>query len=399
MQNIRDFLNVEHDSEHDLKIVKRQYSHPEIYHGGDSYDLSKRWYIYYSYRNPYTGRMVRQPNIYIPNQKQKGFKERFRELKMIQRNMLILLKKGFSPYLHPETKEKYTVKSALEWAMELKRKTLTENTGNDYAQKLSQFLKYLDREGLDYIPIDEFKRKPILEYLNEVLQKNTAKTRNNHRIVLSSLFSVLKANDYILENPVEGIGVEKTKSVRHKTYSTNQLDKLWKALEKEPELHLFVKFVAYNFLRPIEVCRLRYEDLKLEEKQPYLEVKAKNKALKTKIIPKILLNEINEMKGTGLIFLTNDKGINTTENNRRDYFTKKFLEVKKQLNLGEEYTMYSFRHTYITKLYRELIKTRSKLDTESTLMLITGHSTLKALQSYLRDLDALIPEDYSDMLT
>jgi hypothetical protein len=32
-------------------------------------------------------------------------------------------------------------------------------------------------------------------------------------------------------------------------------------------------------------------------------------------------------------------------------------------------------------------------------MLITGHSTLDALKSYLRDVDAELPEDYSGLLT
>ena len=40
----------------------------------------------------------------------------------------------------------------------------------------------------------------------------------------------------------------------------------------------------------------------------------------------------------------------------------------------------------------------SKMETENKLMLITGHSTLEALQKYLRDIDAELPEDYSEML-
>jgi hypothetical protein len=31
-------------------------------------------------------------------------------------------------------------------------------------------------------------------------------------------------------------------------------------------------------------------------------------------------------------------------------------------------------------------------------MLITGHATMKALEAYLRDLDAVMPEDYSEYL-
>ena len=31
--------------------------------------------------------------------------------------------------------------------------------------------------------------------------------------------------------------------------------------ENDPNLLLFIKFVSYNFLRPIEVCRLKVEDI------------------------------------------------------------------------------------------------------------------------------------------
>ncbi len=69
------------------------------------------------------------------------------------------------------------------------------------------------------------------------------------------------------------------------------------------------------------------------------------------------------------------------------------------LGIGKDYTVYSFRHTFITKLYRELRKDNSKTETEDKLMLITGHSTRKALIQYLRDLDAELPEDYSEKVS
>lgn len=60
--------------------------------------------------------------------------------------------------------------------------------------------------------------------------------------------------------------------------------------------------------------------------------------------------------------------------------------------------MYSFRHTFITKLYREFRKTNSPFETKSKLMLITGHTTIGALEKYLRDIDAELPKDYSSLI-
>jgi len=43
-------------------------------------------------------------------------------------------------------------------------------------------------------------------------------------------------------------------------------------------------------------------------------------------------------------------------------------------------------------------KTLTPFETKSKLMLITGHSTMTALEKYLRDIDAELPEDYSKLL-
>jgi len=37
-------------------------------------------------------------------------------------------------------------------------------------------------------------------------------------------------------------------------------------------------------------------------------------------------------------------------------------------------------------------------EAKSKLMLITGHTTISALEKYLRDIDAVMPEDYSEFL-
>ena len=75
------------------------------------------------------------------------------------------------------------------------------------------------------------------------------------------------------------------------------------------------------------------------------------------------------------------------------------IDKGETFQLGVEYNLYSFRHTFITKLYRQLRKKYTKSETKDRLMLITGHSTLKALNTYLRDIDAELPEDYSGYLS
>ena len=123
-----------------------------------------------------------------------------------------------------------------------------------------------------------------------------------------------------------------------------------------------------------------------------------------KIIPEIIINEIPDISKFNpehFLFTPTGYGLewNTLENNKRDYFSKRFNEVvKKEFKLDKDYGLYSFRHTFITRLYRKLRETNSQQIAKSELMLITGHATLTALDKYLRDIDAELPLDYSHLL-
>ena len=69
MSTLNEILTFEHESEHnfahDLEhnlAHKTNFSTPKIYDA--KRDLSKRWYVYFSYRNPKTGKLQRMKNIY-----------------------------------------------------------------------------------------------------------------------------------------------------------------------------------------------------------------------------------------------------------------------------------------------------------------------------------------------
>ena len=240
--------------------------------------------------------------------------------------------------------------------------------------------------------------------MNNVLKDTSARNRNNYRVDLGSLFQTLEDNEKVAHNFIKKIAVLKTNPERNKTYTNEIQEEIFNYLEeKDPLLLLYIKFVSYNFLRPIEVNRLKIGDIDLKNKT--IQFKAKNSPRKTKLIPDLLLQDlpdISKMKKRHFLFTPEQYGAEweTTEDNKRDYFSKRFKKVvKDHFNLGKDYGLYSFRHTYITKLYRELVKSGSPFEAKSRLMQITGHSSMTALEKYLRDIDAELPEDYSSMLT
>ncbi|WP_282123080.1 tyrosine-type recombinase/integrase [Algibacter mikhailovii] len=444
MQTIYDFITLgvenEHDLEHDLEH-KPLFSSPKIYDADG--DLSKRWYVYFSYVDPETGRLKRMKNIYGKTNRYKTKESRYYILRLYKRRLLKLLKEGYSPFddnvlLHQKMEKRgaskpndklvnskgglnnfktsegrteqeedenhtQTPQEAFEYALGLKTNVVVDRTLVDYKSRCNIFLIWASEHYKERDTIDKIDKKLVSEFLNHVQLTTSPRNRNNFRTCLSSIFQVLEDNEIVTKNFIKSIKPLKASPKRNKTYSEKQHQDIFEYLkEKDPLLLLFIKFVSYNYLRPIEVCRLRIKDIDVASKT--LEFQAKNKVLKTKRIPDILIKELPDLsQKEGDMLLFTPEGIGgsweTLLDNRRGFFSARFNKVvKKPFGLDKNYGLYSFRHTFITKLYRSLVVDSSPHAAKSVLLQITGHSTMVALEKYLRDIDAELPKDYSSHL-
>lgn len=403
MQNKSKIFTNAYDSEYDF-VKKRQYSEPKIYDAGG--DLSKRWFVYYSFRNPLSGKLERQTPIYAGVNEYKTLGERREAVRNLLKSVKSILKNGFNPYNdEPYHEEKnLTIANAVQLILNLKKNQYTPASYRDFKSRILRFQKWLFENGYFGRLITDVTKKTVINYLNHVQIESSASNRNNARNNLSAFFAALEEQDIINANFVTSIAKLKTRPERHKTYSQKNENDIDKLLQKDPVLNLFVKFVSYNFLRPIEVVRLQVCDIHLKERKLF--VRAKNKPVKIKIIPEILAEEIikhcdlDSLPSEHYFFTVTGFGHewHTEENNRRNYFSKRFKTLKKKVGLNKDYGLYSFRHTFIAKLYHELIKSMTPFEAKAKMMLITGHTTMTALEKYLRDIDAVLPDDYSDFI-
>ncbi|MBD0833765.1 tyrosine-type recombinase/integrase [Aestuariibaculum sediminum] len=441
MSNISDILQGEYESkygnEYDLSVQK-QFSKPKIYTA--SGNLKKRWYLYFSYRDPETKTLKRQSPIYANANRYQTKEERMAILTVYSQILFKLLKRGYNPYadnvelFKKETTKQSTdnttetpeikitpkvelkseqpeeivdkgkrIEEACAFDMTLKKQSLKESSIRSYKSHIKVFGEWMKDNHPKINFICEVDRKLVLEFLNHILTKSSARNRNNYRASLSSLYQTLEDNDIVSQNFIKNIKALKTQPKRNKTYNKELQEDIFKHMEEQdPTLLLFVKFVAYGLLRPIEICRLRVGDIDLKHKTVTFE--AKNKALKTKIIPEILFQELPDLsKLNKEDSLFTPQGIggewDLGDDSKRNYFSKRFKKiVKDTFNLDSEHSMYSFRHTFITKLYRALVKESSPNEAKSKLMQITGHNTMDALEKYLRDIDAELPKDFSELL-
>jgi len=291
--------------------------------------LSKSWYVYYSFRDAKTGKLKRMPNIKGNTNKLKTKKERVEYLNAMCVALEFLLERGFNPNItnnieelldrkQSETSkgnntsiaipkeniaipsktiaipteniaiqsktiaipieniaisEILSIKEAFEFALNLKKNTIRDTSYKNFELRIRKFRKSLDENK----PITHITKKVMNDYLNEVLINSSARNRNNTRADFSSLFQVLEDNEIITDNIAKKISVLKSNPERNKTYTSEMQKDIYSYLEKNDQiLLLFIKFVSYNFLRPIEVCELKIKDIDLIGKRIYL--RTKNKA-------------------------------------------------------------------------------------------------------------------------
>ena len=312
----------EHNLEHDLEH-KTHFSQPKIYDA--SGDLSKRWYVYFSYLNPKTGKMKRMKNIYGKANGQKTKEGRYALLTLYRKRLLKLLKEGYDPYVvntdfyHSKAKSQFSktekdaqnttltdkekvdettrpkhvpeheamsIKAAFDYVLELKSNMVQENTLRDYRNRCDRFSNWIAKEDNAPVTIEQVDKKLMSNFLNKIQLDTSPRNRNNYRTCFSSIFQTLADNDIIENNFVTAIKSLKSVPKRNKTYSKKEHMDVFRYLEEEdPILLLFIKFISYNFLRPIEVCSLKIKDIDIETKT--LRFKAKNAPLKTKIVPEM----------------------------------------------------------------------------------------------------------------
>ncbi|MFC5046881.1 tyrosine-type recombinase/integrase [Aquimarina hainanensis] len=406
--------------------MKVKYTGPFIYCGGGKLDdwdekteeekkeaLNKDWLVYWRFRHPVTGILTRQDDIKIGN----GYKtkeEREKILLAVKKELEDALKKGHNPY-EQEEKEKesaiidentvVSVKEAFDISLGVIKTNVSKEYYKDIERCSKRLISFLERNKLSTKNIKDVSKVHIVRHLSDVALKVSAKSRNDEKTFLSSLFNQLELELLIDTNFVKEIPKLKHRKKRSLTYSDKQELQIQNHLKNTDEqLLLFVYFVSYTFFREIETCRIKIKDINLEDNLIVCE-KIKQKDVKTKRIPSIvkplLVEYLNNNKGYSPDdYLFTKKGIGKWERDdtgRRDYFTRKYNRlVKKPLKISAGYHMTSHRHTVITRLFKTyLSKGLNKHAAIDKLSLITGHSS-NAVWHYIHNLDAELPDDWSD---
>lgn len=381
-------------------------------------DLSKDWYIEFWFKNPNTGKKKRFQRKgganYVHNAK-----GRLKFLGELRNNYSVMLASGWTPFekfepkIEPEKPESESklVIQAIQEVLAYRKSYLKDEPYRNIELKYRVFSDWLIRHGHAESKLEDVNRATVLRFLDYIKKEraNSNRTRNNYSSSLHAMFQTLVDRELIEVNPVKGIKKLPSRSERNKRFTPERVVEISDYLkEHDPYLLLFIRFCMYTFLRPATACSLKVSHIDTERWMiHYIRAYALKEGVpKTKIIVKslqpILVNSgILSAPGDHYLFPANKDGVQSaTHAPTTRAFGARFRRMKQKLKLDRMETMYGFRHTAAHDLYFSFLKSGLTRDQAlGKLQVITGHASQEAMMNYLRDIGAIIPEDYSDDIT
>lgn len=210
--------------------------------------------------------MERQAPVYLNVNRIKDFAERKRAIKALRDVLEKMLKEGNVPtayqtIMYSESKD-IMIHEAIALSIKDAKARMKESSFRDYDYRIQKFEKWLNERQFYGKSILEITKRTLMNFLNDTLERTSPKTRNNFKSILSIFFTFLEKNEYVPENLVDKIDNITAKPERNKTYTSTQEQLIFDTLrERDKDLLLFIKFVSYNLLRPIEVCRLKVKNI------------------------------------------------------------------------------------------------------------------------------------------
>ncbi|MDR1676215.1 MAG: site-specific integrase, partial [Tannerella sp.] len=336
-------------------------------------DLSKKWYVEYSIRNPQTDNMERV-RLYEEINRFQTCRERYVCARKIIENCSnqirngrisyqefveyddLLLYDGQGSFTKKRLATAGSMKIHLSEFLQKKKTEVGEGSLRTYTSELRLFYLYLEEKGIDEKTAAYFTADIMSDFLRELVQKKqlSSVTIRKYKQTLNSFFVFLKSKKIILENPMAdvsaNIGVTKDEApAAIPTYMRKMLhDRIEPA---DPQLWMFICFMYYTAIRPgIELRLMRLNQINYDSHTITIcSTLAKNNRTETVDIPdelyKMIVNKwkLHEYNQELYVFGRNNipGEICLGKNNMKNRFTA----FRKALKLPISVKLYSWKHS------------------------------------------------------
>ena len=381
----------------DALRTKMNYKKPEIYDGGGS--LKKQWFVFYSYRNPETGKFERK-KIFKDINSGKTKAERMERAKVYQQIIERWLLEGKSPFKNSRNTSQNIIICLDGFIEYIGNSKLRHNTARKYVYEMNVFKRWLQAERHDQLLIGEIKKQHIFQFIeniktkprndekgNRVKKVESGKTVNHYLNDLRRFFNhyIDNYDDYLERNPAAKITRDLVEEKGNIAYTDQEFVALKEyILQNDPYLWLVCQVIYYTGLRnEAEALELRCGDFDLKNKIFYVDAwVAKNKTRQAvPIYPEFaeLLDSLELYKYPADWYLFGRQDKPGLVRVGTDNFARRFRPVKKHFGFGDDYGIYCFKSTRACHLYDDGADIRD-------IQILFRHKDLIATAKYLKSL-------------
>lgn len=277
---------------------------------------------------------------------------------------------------------------AVKWAADSRSLEVRPRTGEAYANVCKRMAEYMNDAKLPGLQLSEFNKAHVAMFSDFLfrVRKVSPTTRNNYMMHLRTLFGALLDVGAIKENPfLKFRRSRQDKSTRNAAFSEDQAAKMnaWMA-ENDPALHFVTRLIYYTFARPIELYRLKVEDVDLDQGLVHFSAAiTKSRKAGTSNLPKAAQAMIADHLREGFVgsfFLVGHAGKPTDKMIGEETLNNRHMKALKACGFtGMGFSLYSWKHTGVCAAF----------DKGMDIMEISNrcrHADVSVTEVYLRDL-------------
>lgn len=378
----------------DKKMTKKQnYKVPGIYDAGG--DTSKQWFVFYSFKDPETGKFKRFKVFQDINSfRNKG--ERYERAKSVQIAVKELLEEGFSPFEEFKPDDDFSITNCIDVFLDKSKSSLKRKSYNRYYYEFRLMKQWFTDNGIGDLHVSKVRKKHIvdhLEFAKKHGQWTSGKTYNTHKSNIARLFNYFINNydDVIEKNPATRIESKPVVTRGNRPYTDSEFNAIKEAiLERDPYLWRICQFVYY--------AAVRNEQEGLNMKIGYIDFSGRKiilppeitKSKSNQYIPIYpeFIEVLEEMKlreypPNYYVFGRGDKP--GPERVGKDNFYERFKKIRDSIGLSKHHGIYAFKHTRGC----HMIDDGASLYEIQTLF---RHTNLQATMEYLKSIGRVIGE-------
>lgn len=275
--------------------------------------------------------------------------------------------------------------------LKAKRKEgLAERSLEGYKTFITHFENWLIDAKLDGIKVKDVTEEIIIRFLDEKAKQKSwkNKTYNSQREACLMWFNWFVLEGYLDKTPLTRRVMPKHNAdiTKNEAYTGRVREAVKKALENDQACRHICAATYYTCCRNYEeLCHLQIKHIDRENQVIFIpEAIGKTGARYVPISRELdqLLFEIMKVDKYPLdYYIFTLDGLPGPDTVSKNYYSRRYKLIKDKLGLGNEYTIYGWKHTRVVDLLKEGF-------TDAEVMDLTGHTDTGSYDHYKRNLGA-----------